>query len=88
MWGIGVIVTAWCIAGTVCSMCQRIPLESDWNTAVHGLCINYEILVLVIGMVNIITDFVILALSAPLVWQLRIPKRRILLAVTFAIGGR
>ncbi|MCJ1407200.1 hypothetical protein MMC19_001271 [Ptychographa xylographoides] len=85
---IGVFIIAWAVSAFFGAIFQCVPLAALWDPTVSGVCIRYGDLSLVIGIFNILTDFIILGLPVPLVWQLKIStQRKWLLTATFMMGG-
>ncbi|KAI1798972.1 hypothetical protein F4811DRAFT_558304 [Daldinia bambusicola] len=89
LWIASAFVAAWCISATVVSIFQCTPIEFAWDTSIEGgFCINYGLLVLVAGVINVISDFVILALPIPMILRLQVTKhKRIQLVFIFATGS-
>ncbi|KAI1433477.1 hypothetical protein GGR50DRAFT_705391 [Xylaria sp. CBS 124048] len=89
LWVVAIIVIAWSVTSLTVSIAQCLPLEYGWDKTIPGgHCINYGQLVLSAGVVNVVTDFGILALPIPLVLKLQIPQgRKYLLVFTFALGS-
>lgn len=84
----GTFITGWAIATSFGSIFQCVPIASRWNPSLPGRCLNYGKFALVIGIINIVTDFVILGLPMPLVWRIQTTTtNKILLTVVFLLGG-
>lgn len=70
-----------------CLQCR--PLEFLWNPAVGGTCINFSHFSVFNSSFNFVLDMVILLTPLPLVRKLNLSTRkRVLLSVNFALGGR
>lgn len=83
----GALIMAWGITSNLVNIFQCWPISFQWNPTEAGHCIDYAKSSLVFSVVNIITDFVILGLPMPLVWQLKVSKRsKLALSATFAAG--
>ncbi|KAI8961538.1 hypothetical protein F5Y11DRAFT_325635 [Daldinia sp. FL1419] len=89
LWIVAAFVAAWFISSVVVSIVQCTPIEFAWDTSIPGgFCINYGLLVLIAGVINVITDFVILALPVPMILRLQVSKqKRTQLVFTFATGS-
>ncbi|KAI0119340.1 hypothetical protein F4814DRAFT_236275 [Daldinia grandis] len=89
LWIIAAFVAAWFISSAVVSIAQCTPIEFAWDTSIPGgFCINYGLLVLIAGVINVITDFVILALPIPMIMRLQVSKqKRTQLVFIFATGS-
>ena len=84
---VGSVVLAWGLCGVMGSIFQCVPIEAQWNTAVLAYCINYAAYWIVISVINVVTDFVLLALPIRPVWQLQTSTRKKwMLTGTFAVG--
>ncbi|KAI8631140.1 hypothetical protein F5Y19DRAFT_425215 [Xylariaceae sp. FL1651] len=87
LWGVATLVAAWDISFTFATIFQCYPISYAWDTNQPGYCINYGNSQLASGVINIITDFLILAMPIPLVWKLNISKhKKRQVTLTFAIG--
>ena len=76
--GLGI---GWCLEAVL--ICR--PLRKDWNRQTPGVCGNNKTGVLLGGILNVITDFTMIALPIPMIWRLQMaPQRKI--AVTFVFG--
>ena len=53
-----------------------------------GKCINFTAVVLAAGVINVVTDFTILILPMPVLWNLKVSKARKRMTMgTFMLGG-
>lgn len=67
---------------------QCVPPASQWNTSIKGKCINFTAVVIAAGVINVVTDFMILFLPMPVLWNLKVsPARKRMIMSTFALGG-
>lgn len=90
-------IILWCVGGfIVCySSIQNVmtifdchPIEAIWNPFVKGTCIDLNTLAIVMGILNIVTDFVTLILPMPLLWRLQISRVwKLQLMGIFLTGG-
>lgn len=74
-------ITAWACATVFGSIFQCVPIRSQWDTSIQGKCIDYGTFVLTMGIINIITDFVILAIPIPAVWSLNMKRTKKILTI-------
>jgi hypothetical protein len=90
LYAVAVFMAFWAISCAFVAIFQCTPIAFGWDpTIVGGTCVNYGALVLVAGICNIITDFVVLAMPIPLVLKLNLsPQRKRMVIFTFAMGGR
>ncbi|KAI7786484.1 hypothetical protein LA080_003728 [Diaporthe eres] len=83
----GAIVFSWAMAAFFPSIMSCYPVEKAWDSSIPGRCIDYGIVTLVIGILNVIMDFAMLSLPMPLLWKLRMSTRRkAYLSGIFAVG--
>ncbi|KAH8694199.1 hypothetical protein BGW36DRAFT_463777 [Talaromyces proteolyticus] len=82
-----VFITAWACSSIFGSIFQCVPIRSQWDPSVQGKCINYGNFVLAIGIINIISDFVILVLPIPVIWSLNMKKTKKLLTIFTLVAG-
>lgn len=70
-----------------CLQCR--PLEALWNPNVRGICINFSYFSVFNSSFNFVLDMAILLSPLPLVAKLNSSRRKkILLSINFALGGR
>lgn len=85
---LGTFITGWALATSFSSIFQCVPIAVRWNTSLPGRCIEYGKFAIAIGIINIVTDFIILGLPMPLVWRIQTTTtNKILLTVVFLLGG-
>ncbi|KAL7619925.1 hypothetical protein AAE478_010472 [Parahypoxylon ruwenzoriense] len=89
LWAVAALMGGWGISTSVVAVVQCIPIEFSWDhTIIGGYCVDYRLTVLIAGVLNIVTDFVILAMPIPLIWQLHVSRqKKYLLMFTFAMGS-
>ncbi|CRG91986.1 hypothetical protein PISL3812_09040 [Talaromyces islandicus] len=79
---------AYNITFLICSIAQCLPIESRWDTSIPSVCLDYYAVVVASGVVNIVTDVIILAMPIPLIHQLHIPgRKKHMLSAVFATGA-
>lgn len=84
---VGAIVFSWAMSAFFPSIFSCYPIEKTWDSTIPGRCIDYGIVTLAIGILNVIMDFAILGLPMPLVWKLRMSTRRkAYLSAIFGVG--
>ena len=63
------------------------PMEKIWNPLVPGHCLDIVVLPYTSGIFNIISDFYILLIPLPLVWNLNMKlSRKLRLTALFSVG--
>ncbi|KAL8793920.1 MAG: hypothetical protein Q9195_003539 [Heterodermia aff. obscurata] len=64
------------------------PINAAWDFSVKGTCVDLALGGIIVGSVNVATDFVTLFLPMPMVWGLKIElKWKIQLVGIFLLGG-
>ena len=84
------IVLGWMLSDVFGSIFQCTPIAGQWDPAlaVGMKCIDYGKFVLALGVINIITDFLILGLPIPIIWKLQMKSNRKLYTIgMFAAGS-
>lgn len=63
------------------------PVEAAWNPAVNGTCLSYAAFPWATGVFNVVSDFYILLLPLPIIFQMHMPlARRLRIASIFGLG--
>ncbi|KAF4812302.1 hypothetical protein CGCSCA5_v009306 [Colletotrichum siamense] len=71
-----VVIFLWGLSQTFVAFLQCIPLEAVWDHKIESKCIkNIEIIWYFNGTFNIVTDFIIITLPIPKIWQLQMPRK-------------
>jgi hypothetical protein len=84
---LGAFIAAWALTAFFASIFNCYPISSAWDPAVKGRCIDYGKVTMVIGILNVLIDFIMLVYPIPMVWGLNMTTRRkFLLSLTFAAG--
>ncbi|KAG8534136.1 uncharacterized protein KY384_000980 [Bacidia gigantensis] len=88
VWVIGAFVMGYSIAQTFAAIFQCTPVPALWDPYTHGHCIDTSLAATVMAAFNVATDFAILILPMPILWQMQIPSRRKLQIMgIFLLGG-
>lgn len=67
---------------------QCRPVNAAWNFSVQATCVDLALGGIIVGSVNVATDFVTLFLPMPMVWRLNIEtKWKVQLVGIFLLGG-
>ena len=70
------------------SIFQCVPREKLWTPTLPGFCINYPVTLMVVGIFNVCSDFVILLLPMAWIWGLKMSTQRKLgVSSIFAFGA-
>lgn len=89
LWAVAIFMACWAISCAFVAIFQCTPIAFGWDPSIAGgTCVNYGALVLVAGICNIVTDFIVLAMPIPLVLKLNLStQRKRMVIFTFAMGG-
>ncbi|KAF2179539.1 hypothetical protein K469DRAFT_441568, partial [Zopfia rhizophila CBS 207.26] len=71
---VGIFIALYTITKISGDIFQCVPIQAHWTPSIHAKCIDFSKLVIVHGVLNIVTDFVILALPMPVLWNLHLDK--------------
>lgn len=83
-----VVVTAWFIGTQIGNLIICRPIDSFWNRAKPGKCLNFNVMFLATGVVDTVLDIMILLLPVRMAFTLQLPKKtKIAVAGIFALGG-
>ena len=76
------------IADTCVEIWECIPRSKIWDRMVPGRCVNINAAFFATAAVNVVSDFLMLALPVSNVWNLQMPvKRKIAISGVFLFGG-
>ncbi|KAF4432314.1 Satratoxin biosynthesis SC1 cluster protein 4 [Colletotrichum fructicola] len=86
--GCMVVIFLWGLSQTFVAFLQCIPLEAVWDHKIESKCIkNIAIIWYFNGTFNIVTDFIIITLPIPKIWQLQMPRtQKVVLVGVFMLG--
>ena len=88
LWLVGAFVLAYSIAAAAVNLFQCVPVESVWNPAIKSRCVNLGADLIALSSINVVTDFLILCLPMPQLWQLHTSRaRKIQISGMFLLGG-
>lgn len=82
------IVIGYCLACALAILIGCSPASKNWDLMEEGTCISLITLLIVIGGFNVATDFSLLLLPIPLIWNLHMPwPKKLGIFATFATGA-
>lgn len=85
---LGIFIVCYSIPQIFGDIFQCVPIRSKWDPTVTATCIDYVRLIIACGVINIVTDFIMLALPLPVLWSLHVSEhRKWVLTFMFVIGG-
>lgn len=85
---LGVFIVAYSVPQMFGTIFQCVPVNHSWTPGVVPKCINYVAMIIACGVINIVTDFIMLGLPIPALWSLQVSShRKWALTFMFCIGG-
>lgn len=86
--GLGIFIVAYSVPQMFGTIFQCVPIHYQWTPGVVPKCIDYVAMIIACGVINIFTDFAILALPLPVLWRLQVSQhRKMALSFMFLIGS-
>ena len=86
--GIGSFIIAYSVAFIFIDVFQCVPLSTLWDAKTQGTCVDLDAAIISSGVLNVLTDFIILCLPLKPLLRLQVsPVKKRQLVVTFTIGG-
>ncbi|KAJ5143706.1 uncharacterized protein N7515_002493 [Penicillium bovifimosum] len=84
----GAIVWAWALSIILESFLICHPIAFNWNPMLPGGgCGNRNAAFVVAGVLNMVTDFMVMSLPIPYIWKLQLPMgRKLGLSMAFSLG--
>ncbi|KAK5634921.1 hypothetical protein RRF57_010633 [Xylaria bambusicola] len=87
VWGVALVVFGWGMSGSIVTIFQCKSIDYVWRPNTRDFCINLSVRNLVSGILNVVTDIIIMAMVIPLVWNHKVMgQERWLVLSTFAVG--
>jgi hypothetical protein len=87
--GIVALFIVWAWATSIILACFLLcqPFIYNWDTSVNGHCGNRPAAFMVAGIMNVITDAMVIALPLPHIWKLKLNmQKKIGLTSVFGVG--
>ncbi|KAL9609838.1 MAG: hypothetical protein Q9167_005426 [Letrouitia subvulpina] len=85
---LGLFALAQWISFNLVVILQCVPISSQWLPGISARCVKFSMATLISGVINVVTDILILASPMHTVWRLKASKaRKRLITVTFLLGG-
>ncbi|KAF2110496.1 hypothetical protein BDV96DRAFT_528100, partial [Lophiotrema nucula] len=85
--GFAVINTLWSSAFCLVTVFRCVPVSKTWNSKLAGHCLDYSTWIIGAGVLNIVSDYIMLVL--PMFWIARLQmdnKRKLTAGAIFVIG--
>ncbi|KAI4608551.1 hypothetical protein J4E83_008987 [Alternaria metachromatica] len=84
---LGATVIAWSVADVIAAFALCRPLAKNWNFALPGTCGGQPTFYFAMGVINLITDAVMILLPMPYLYKLRMAWRKKLAAMALLSIG-
>lgn len=84
---IGIVIVLWCVGDIIAAFLICRPLAKNWDRTLPGTCGSQPDFYFAMGIINIVSDIVLLALPMPYLYKLRMPLRKKLIAGTMLSIG-
>ena len=85
---VGILVALYCVAQALVSLFQCVPIDSLWTIGKKHQCINSDLAATLFSAINVFTDFLILVLPMPQLYNLQKPlKQKLEIMAVFSLGG-
>jgi len=77
----------WYVVGTVLTAFSCLPRKKYWDQTVAGKCVNPHISLVASGVINMVSDFVMLGIPQKVIWSLHMKwSRKLGTSSLFAMG--
>lgn len=88
-WVLGGFVLAYSISGVLFTVFQCRPVQAAWVVSIQpSYRINFTLAALIVGIINVVTDIILLVLPVHIVWGLQLSRRmKVQIASMFLLGG-
>lgn len=87
VWVMFAIVVAYNLSCFFATIMQCMPVAHQWDPTKPAYCIDYFAVVVYSGVLNVVTDFIILGMPIPLIRNLQVSKsKRRELMIVFSWG--
>ena len=88
LWAVAVFTVCYTVAGIFVVIFQCVPFHTYWDHAAKPRCVNLDAALIALGVLNAVTDFIILGLPVPFLWRLHSSlAHKTQLAGMMSLGG-
>ena len=89
MWAkcFGSFIVVWCIGDIAAALLICRPLARNWDFSIPGTCGSQPDFYFTMGVINLITDAILIGLPMPYLYKLAMPKRKKFLAMALLSIG-
>ena len=88
LWAVGLFISIYSAIMVITVIFQCRPIERIWDSEINAECIDISKLWMVMASLNVVTDFIIVCLPLPQLWELQMPRgTKLQLIGIFSIGS-
>ena len=88
LWAVGLFISTYSSIMVIAMIFQCRPLNRVWDPTVKAECIEINKVWIVMGSLNVVTDFLLLYLPLPQIWKLQMRREtKLQLISIFSIGS-
>lgn len=88
LWAVGLFISTYSSIMVIAMIFQCRPLNRVWDPTVKAECIEINKVWIVMGSLNVVTDFLLLCLPLPQIWKLQMRREtKLQLISIFSIGS-
>jgi hypothetical protein len=85
---LGIFIVAYSVPQMFGTIFQCVPIHAKWTPGITPKCLDYAAMIVACGVINIITDIIMLVLPIPVLWKLQVSQhRKLALTLMFLTGG-
>ena len=88
VYSVGALVLCYTTAAVLVYLLQCIPIQANWMQSIESTCINVDLALTIFGVINVITDVIIIVLPIPQLWHLSMSRfQKLQLTGVFMTGA-
>ncbi|MCJ1426353.1 hypothetical protein MMC29_004256 [Sticta canariensis] len=88
LWSFGAFILTYSTVQFLVTLFQCRPISGAWDPFIRAKCIKLNVVFMIMGSLNVVTDVITLCLPMPLLWHLNAStKRRLQVMSMFLLGG-
>ena len=88
LWSVGMFVTTYSGIAILAAIFQCRPIQGAWDPTVKAKCIKFNLVLMIMGGMNVLTDLILVCAPLPTIWGLQMEKTmKLQLTGIFCVGG-
>ena len=88
LWSVGILVTTYTAIQILIDIFQCRPIEGVWDPTVKAKCIELNLVVMIMGGMNVLTALIVVCAPLPTIWGLQMEETtKLQLMGIFCVGG-